>query len=308
MKHFVAKVLVGVALCLGLLVPPAGKLLAAADPDEPALLQANRALEKAIGSGDRAPLTALLDEDFLWTSLDGRTHSKEEMISNLPKAVVSSADSGAQVTEHSYGPVALLLVHSANGNAHTLSVYVKRSGGWRLLLMNEIADNRVSQPWQSAGADDDPNATTRCVHACQIFPFQPLTAAENAAIFSWQNQPIATGSNDPERFDRFVGDEWVSYGNAGGTVTKAEEMATLTKARQGGDLGRFKGNPPPDPILGNPPPVKWGRLWDFGSVVVMLDRDPARNGTLSSSTRVWVNKADTYQCVVAFHMSAGRDQ
>src|SRR6266849_2996118 len=68
---------------------------ASAAADESSVLQADREFVQAAAKGDSAAVARLLDADFTWTDADGKTLSRAEVLSALPKPALGD-ETGAQ--------------------------------------------------------------------------------------------------------------------------------------------------------------------------------------------------------------------
>src|SRR5436309_4545149 len=90
---------------------------------------------RAAGSGDAKTVATLLDQDFIWTSVDGRTLDAAHVKQTLPTPAIAD-ERGAQTMAYDYGSVAVVQINS--GKRHTLRVWVKRPAGWRLLVYQEV--------------------------------------------------------------------------------------------------------------------------------------------------------------------------
>src|ERR1041385_4599835 len=113
----------------------------------------DQAFVKAAAAGDVKTAAAMLDQDFTWTNADGKTLDAAHVRQALPKpAVVNEA--AAQTATYDYGAVDVVQVNS--GKLHTLRVWVKRPGGWRLLVYQEVKS--LDAPAPAGGA---PTAGTK---------------------------------------------------------------------------------------------------------------------------------------------------
>src|SRR5690348_4739221 len=82
----------GVALGIALMAVtvPAGSGQDRDLPDLAGVAAADSAFAQAITRGDRAGVKKFLDADFTWTSADGATHPRAEVLRQLPKAAIAS--------------------------------------------------------------------------------------------------------------------------------------------------------------------------------------------------------------------------
>src|SRR5579863_8283588 len=67
-----------------------------------AMTGADRAFVQAVTNTDRPPLEKILDADFTWTDLDGRTRTKAQVLRDLPKRAIAN-EQNAQLKQYTYG-------------------------------------------------------------------------------------------------------------------------------------------------------------------------------------------------------------
>src|SRR5258708_34459258 len=77
--------------------------LVAAEAD-PALMQADHQFVQAVGKGDAAGLGKIVDAEFTWTDVDGKTLTGEEVLRAVPKEALGD-ERGVEVSERTYGQV-----------------------------------------------------------------------------------------------------------------------------------------------------------------------------------------------------------
>jgi len=294
MRHHVV-VLFRTMGCLLLLSLASGRTLAAMPADEQAqaVLTADKALERAVSGADRATLVKLLDNDFTWIFPDGVLQNRQEVLEGLamgkgPK-LAASADSGAQVTERTYGNVVLVQVHS--GKAHELHVWVRRGNGWRALHFNEIVQGREAPPAGGGGAvPSEAGVETPCVNPCKTVPFRPITTGARAALASWQQIETGSVARDMDLWGHHVADECDILDSGGdGILSKAQRIANTLKAKQAG----MRTN--------EAPPLLSARMYDFGNTVVFIAEEQPYRGKPFYATRVMVNRDGRYQMTVSYH-------
>ena len=71
----------------------------AAIPQEASVLQADREFVQAAAKGDGAAVAELLDADFSWTDSEGKTLSRADALSSLPKPALGN-EVGARQRRH----------------------------------------------------------------------------------------------------------------------------------------------------------------------------------------------------------------
>ena len=84
MKRFSTSALAASYLLCGLLMAALGKQGRAA-ADEPSALEADHDFVQAAAKGDTATVGKFLDTEFTWTNTEGRTYSRADVLSSLPK-------------------------------------------------------------------------------------------------------------------------------------------------------------------------------------------------------------------------------
>src|SRR5579864_3859228 len=123
-----------------LLIPVAQRNTIAAEGDA-AVMQADRAFVQAAAKGDEAAIGKLVDAEFTWTDVEGKTLEREEVLRSVPKDSLGD-ESGVEVSERTYGQVGA--VNVGRGKIHVLRMWVQRPGGWRLLAYHEV--KQLDQP------------------------------------------------------------------------------------------------------------------------------------------------------------------
>src|SRR4029077_3504264 len=141
----------------GLLTPVVQRTAFAVDGD-PVVMQADRAFVQAVAKGDAAGLGKMLDAEFTWTDVDGKTLMGEEVLRAVPKDALGD-ESGAEVSERTYGQVGA--VNVGRGKVHILRMWGQRPGGWRLLVYHEV--KQLEQPSTSAGS-----GVKECENPCKM--------------------------------------------------------------------------------------------------------------------------------------------
>jgi len=268
-------------LCVGILGLMPGSL-AAANKGEESVLQANVALEKAIQKGDKTAVERFLDMEFTWVDPEGIIQSKPEVLAALPQPVAVSGGA-TQVTERVYGQVVVVQVH--NGQAHTIRVWVKRSEGWKVLHVGEI----IQPAKPEVGG---PGIETPCINPCTILPFKPKSAAEQAALKSWQQ--METGAYN------HLGTEWGAHAAEEFQVISSWNNKPLTKVDRVDDFDRLgKKGVHTNPVA----PVMWAHMWDFGDTFFMLSEHIRYGSKPDIASRVWVNREGRWLLAVSYHTS-----
>jgi hypothetical protein len=271
-------------LCAGAMAALAGGTgIRAATPapapaaaDDSAVAQADQAFMTAASAGDKAGLGKVLDADFAWTAVDGKTLTRAEALQDVPKPLLSGVG-GGQITAHTYGDVAV--VRTDDGLAHVLHVWVKRPAGWKLMVYQEVR-SLAAPPTVTPGPGKD------CENPCKNVLYQPKNDAERGVITSYMGLETASVGHDAPHWGPHVGEEFAaasSYSNK--LLSKTERMADLAKAQMAGLA---------------PTPVVTMKLVDFGDTVVMLSKQQPDKGKPLHITRVWTKRDGNWVIVVAF--------
>ena len=111
----------------------------------------------ALGGDSATDAVNLLDADASWTDAGGRTIHKAEVGQALPKPVIAD-ETGAELRRYEYGRVGVVQVDK--GPLHTLRVWIKRGGDWRLLAYQEVRS-------LSAPPTATPGITGECINPCR---------------------------------------------------------------------------------------------------------------------------------------------
>jgi hypothetical protein len=249
---------------------------AAPADNDAAVAQADQAFVAAVGSGNKAALGKLLDAQFLWTDVDGKTLPRAAVLQDLPTALIA-AGGNAQMTAHTYGDVAVVRVD--DGLAHVLRVWVKRPAGWKAMVYQEVR-SLAAPPTATPGPGAD------CDNPCRNVLYEPKNEAERGVIASYMGLESASVAHNAPQWGPHVAEEFVaasSYSNK--LLFKKERMEELSKSQMSGLA---------------PTPVVTMRLVDFGDTEVMLSKQQPVKGKPLHITRVWTKKDGAWVILVAF--------
>ncbi|MBZ5541532.1 MAG: nuclear transport factor 2 family protein [Acidobacteriia bacterium] len=248
---------------------------------ETAAIQADLALVQAIETGDQPALAALLDDDFTWTDLEGRTRTRAQVLQDLTKLTASKTN----LRVRNYGTV-IFFTGSAQVAAHNIRfvrVWVKRPSGWRALLHEDTA---------IVGKTAAPQATvpagTRCENPCTAVPDMPQAPVAREVVASWQALETAVNRRDADGWAAHVADEFVfNVKDNGNPLTKADRIATIKKQAQDAtttDIGAVL----PGSMA----------VWVFGETAVMADvQQPTIGGDPYRAMRIWIKRDARWQLV-----------
>jgi hypothetical protein len=276
--YFANTFLVGILSGTAMLALLASKPVTAADDP---VVQADRAVVKALEKGDRAAANKLLDSDFSWIDSEGVMWAKEDAFRAGLKPLVPSAGD-VNITEHKYGKVVWIQEHQAN--KYVAHFWVQRPQGWRLLHTNEINVNPAA-----AVHEVRPDFDVPCVNPCQQMPYKPESANEKAAIEGWLDQEAGTGNHDAHLGENLR----AVHSEAGVQPPKAERVAATQRAKQ-------------DPANRHRPsvgvaPVLWARTWDFGDTVVAVMLQPTWGGKAYWASRIFANHNGFWMMEESYH-------
>jgi Domain of unknown function (DUF4440) len=263
-------------LCAGL-VALLGALPAVAQ--DPAVLAADTAFLQAAGRGDKAALSGLLDANFSWTDMAGKTQSGAQVAQAIPKLLIDD-ESKADVKRYSYGQVAV--VQAASGPMHVLRVWVKRPAGWRALAYQE-ARLLDAPPTVTPGAGKD------CANPCKSVPFQPQTENERAVILAYIALENSVVARDVEKWASLIADEFAALSsNSNKLLDKATRKSELARSTLAGL---------------SPTPLSSARMFDFGDAVVMESEHQPDRGKPLHVTRVWVKRGGGWVETLSYQTS-----
>ena len=280
MKGFLIRVLIVGVVCGGVLTTcPIGRV-AAGDDAEQAALKADRSLLVALGKADKAATGKLLDADFVWTDVDGKSLKKAEVLDNLPSfAADNQNDENGQT--HFYGQVETVL--GAHHNARFLRIWVKRPAGWRefVELDTPIATGTAPASMEVAAGQGD------CENPCRTVPYKPTTAMDKAILANWQKTKMEEWHPDAADWPTHVADEFLIINNT--TIRNKPERVAIAKKQQETGVGS-----PGDPITAM-------EIHDFGdnAPVMISHHVPYRGGKPYYNVRVWTLRDGRWQLAIS---------
>jgi Domain of unknown function (DUF4440) len=284
---FVAGMIYVALVVLGGLAPTIGLPLnltqsAGNSPERPGdsqdVMTADHALVMALAKTDKAAAAKMFDAEFVWTNSAGETVTRAKVLESWPKPPLGD-ESGAQVSERSYGQVGAVQV--ASGKVHILRIWVKRAAGWRLLDYHEVTQRSGPAPPPGPGTND-------CENPCKGVPYTPKDDAEKGILKSWGELETAVTNHDPKGWSPHFLDEFVLIAS-GGTepVTKAGRLEQLSKPGFG---------PAPPQLAANPEV----RFIHFGDSVVMIAQANPYSGKPAHISRVWVYREGMWRMAFSY--------
>jgi hypothetical protein len=253
-------------------------LLAAPDPGQE-MLQADRAFVQAAAKGDKPALERLLDADFTWTDLDGKTLTRAQVLQDPPKPAISSEDA-AQLKKYTYGELGDVQVNLKR--AHVLRVWAKRAEGWKAIVYQEVL-SLDAPPSFAPGAGKD------CENPCKMVPYTPKNGTERQVVMAYSKLETAAMAHNSAVFATLVGDEFVAASsNSNKLYDKRGRMEDFDHSKMSGVA--------PTPLLS-------ARMFDFGDAVLMTSQHQPDRGRRLHVTRVWVKRNGSWLETLSYQTS-----
>jgi len=286
MKNSWTRGLIVFAVCAGMsagVVAPGARagakvlsaLAAVPAGDDAAVAQTDQALMSAVTKGEKAAANKLLDANFDWTDVDGKTTTGSHGLPEVPKLLATGGS--AQVTTHTYGELATVRVD--DGLTHVLRVWAKRPTGWKLMVYQEVR-SLAAPPTTTPGPGQD------CQNPCRDVLYQPKNEIERGVITSYMGLETASVAHDAPNWGPHVAEEFVAASSYSNKLLKKEErMAELAKSQMSGLA---------------PTPVVTMKLTDFGDTVLMQSKQQPDKGKPLHITRVWTKRDGKWVIVLAF--------
>jgi len=286
MKFLITKLVVIGAMVGMAMFTRAGAPLPAAD-DEQAAVQAHQALNQALAKGDKTAAGQLLDAQFEWTDVQGKTRSKTETLENLA-ALASDLSGEANVETHNFGQVERFV--GTRQNTRLVHLWVKRPEGWRAFAFLDV-------PIPAAGYKNPPTPPLAkgldCINPCKELPFKPANAAQEGAMKAWLGTKIDEWHAIP--------DDWVKRVHEASLaisptmyMNKTERLAMLVKQKE------TYGDGAPSPA------VDTMQMYDFGNAVIMRSvHAPGPNGKRARAIRLFVNEGGVWKIAVSAQTNIG---
>ena len=204
------------------------KPTAAAD-DSQAVLQADRALELALGKGDKLAAGELLDADFTWTDWAGKTDTRTQVIQSFDTGKVfkpGAVGESAQVKEYTYGRVAVVQANA--GKMHVLRIWVKRPAGWQALVYQEVKS--LDAPPTFA-----PGPGKVCENPCKSVPYKPNNEAEKGVIAAYMGLESSAMAHSAADWSTFTAEEFqAASSNSDQVLDKPTRLAGLEHEKMAG--------------------------------------------------------------------------
>lgn len=247
-----------------------------AQNSDPALERADQIFGQDLEQANRGELEKILDPDFTWTDSKGKTRTKTQMLADASASGLS-ADTD-NVHDKTYGDVGVIT--ASQGRLHTLRVWVKRSGQWRLLVYHDATLVEKAAGPSDSGLND-------CENPCKTLPYEPKNDAERGVIKSWQQLETAVTAHDSQGWAPHIADEFtLTNSNNDHVMTKADRMAILDKQKARG-------------VGSAPAPLVSGKMFDFGDTIVMTAQHQLGDHKPTHVTRVWIKRDNRWQMAIS---------
>lgn len=230
------------------------------------LKQADTALIQAVTARDRAAIEKFLDADFTWTSADGAVQTRSEVLQQSPQTAIAS-EKDAESRVFTYGDLADVQVNQ--GRSHVLRVWVRRAGGWKAIVYQEVI-SLDAPPTFTPGAGKD------CENPCDAIPFTPANDIEREVALAYSKLETAAHARSSAGFASMVGDEFVAASsNSDRLQSKRSQMTEFDRSKDAGVA---------------PTPLVSARMFKFGDAVLMVSDHKPDRGKPLHVTRVWVKR------------------
>ena len=260
------------------------------DSGEASVGALRRELRDEARGKNRDAMAKLFDAEFVAIDTAGRVLSRDETVSVL-QAEADKEGTSAKLLD--YGPVVLSVERGAevaDGELVIAEVWVRRDGGWRLLVHHE---NVIAAPGSSSThpplverAPDVPPPD--CPNPLDFVPFDAKSDAEKGIIHSFQTLEKAVVANDADDWVYWVADEFEVFRTKQHPTTKAQRADALRRQKMV-NAEIFVAE------------VEAMRLWVFGDVAVMRADHlmPGNRRPPYRATRIWVNREGRWQMAIS---------
>jgi hypothetical protein len=245
----------------------------------PAMMQADRVFVQAIAKADKPVLEKLLDADFAWTDFEGKTRTRDQVLHDPPKSAIAN-ENAARWKQYTYGELGD--VQANLGRVHVLRVWVKRAGGWKAIVYQEVM-SLETPPAVTPGAGKD------CENPCKTVAYQPKNETERAVVTAYSKLETAAMAHNSAVFATMVADEFVAASsNSNKLYDKRGRMDDFDHAKMAGVA---------------PTPLTSARMFDFGGAVLMRSEHTPDRGKPPHVTRVWIKRNGSWVETLSYQTS-----
>jgi hypothetical protein len=285
MRRFLASCFFVGAICLATWTADRAITFAADTGGDPAVLQADTALQIALKKNDAKAAGALLDAQFSWTTDAGQSLTSAQFLKDAAAGTAVGDTEYNNVKARDYGQLAIVTgVGKRTGHDGTFfaRIWVKRPAGWMLLTHQDTPILAKGSPSQQAAAGGKGAATASdCENPCRTVPYTPKSAEQKEVLKAYQAVETAVVTHDERTWAYHVADEFAGIG-------RRYIGSPDTKAGRVGQIGITTNRV----IL---PKMLWGEAFVFGdAAIIIADHLPAGEPPYHV-IRVWVNRDGRWQ-------------
>jgi hypothetical protein len=247
-----------------------------AQTPEPDMIQADAAFAQAVAKADKAGFDKLLDTDFTWTTAQGKTLARADVLKALPTPLAADPKT-AEVKSYTYADLGDVQVNQ--GRAHILRVWVKRPAGWKAIVYQEV-QALAAPPTVTPGAGKE------CVNPCKSLNFKPKSDAERQVAAAYMRLETAAHAHNSKGFAPMVADEFVAASsNSDRLQTKQSRIQQFNSGKDAGVA--------PTPLLS-------AHMFPFSEAVLMISQHKPVQGNPLHVTRVWVKRDGGYVSTMSY--------
>jgi hypothetical protein len=245
---------------------------------DPIFIAADARFDNALTNSNPSALAALLDANFTWTDVNGKSETATE-VAHVPPKPIFGGNNLTRVEHAIYGDVGVTQLH--NGRWHALRIWVKRPAGWRALVYHEVQLRDAPPP---GGAP--PATGAECINPCRSLPFEPKSASQRAVATSFSALETSVIAHDAQRWASMIGDEFEALSsNADKLLDKKTRMTELAQASMAGLV---------------PVPLVNARMTEFGDAIVMESQHQPVGAKPMHATRLWVRRKGVWMEVISY--------
>jgi hypothetical protein len=250
----------------------------AAVNNDQSVAETDRALLRAISTGDAKAAEAMIDRRFTATDTAGRIRNKLELLHSLANPPADGERRDLTVRRYSRVAAVTGSVAAPGGEVVFVHVYVKRRAGWKAIAFHDSA--AVAD---AVATSDPPVAARPCDNPCRSIPYKPRERVEQEIVAAFQAAATAVVGDDANEWVKHVTDDFVAYRSNAPPAGKVDPAAPPGRLRPGGGamaVGELQGM----------------KLWVFGDAAVMTADEAASGAHLPSrATRIFVRRDGRWQ-------------